>query len=114
MPNIPPTTQADLIAAMATFDREHRGRGRFARWPTLADKFAIAHGGRYYPPKIVISLAAGVGVGTFSGGFESTTYTDKRGLVTVPIDDALREALRAANQPPPPPEEHGDATTTTA
>ncbi len=49
---------------------------------------------------MIISLATGVGVHTFSGGFESTTYTDKRGLVTVPIDDALREALRAANQPP--------------
>jgi hypothetical protein len=31
----------------------------------------------------------------------STAYTDKRSLVTVPIDDPLREALRAANQPPP-------------
>ncbi|MEI7772604.1 MAG: hypothetical protein WCI67_21620 [Chloroflexales bacterium] len=101
MPNLPPVSQADLIAAMATFDAEHRGRGRFARWPTAADKFALAHQGRYYPPKIIISLATGIGVNAFSGGAESTAYTDKRALVTVMIDDPLREALRAANQPPP-------------
>ncbi len=100
MPNIPPVSRADLIIAMATFDREHRGRGRFARWPTLADKFALSYEGRFYPPMIIISLATGVGVHTFSGGHESTAYTDKRGLVTVPIDDSLRAQLRAANQPP--------------
>lgn len=101
MPNIPPVTPADLIAAMARFDAEYRGRGRFARWPTAADRFALSHNGRFYPPKIIISLATGVGVPTFSGGQESTRYTDVRGLVTVLIDDARREALRAANPPPP-------------
>jgi hypothetical protein len=105
MPNIPPVSQADLIAAMATFDRDYRSKGRFARWPTAADKFALAHNGRSYPPKMIISLATGVGVHTFSGGQESTSYTDKRGLITVPIDDALRAQLRAANQPPAQPEE---------
>ncbi|RRR76568.1 MAG: hypothetical protein EI684_02805 [Candidatus Viridilinea halotolerans] len=102
MPKIPRTTPADLRAAMERFDRELRGRGRFARWPTQADRFALAHDGRYYPPKIIISLAAGVGVHTFSGGAESTRYTDQRGLVTVPLDAALRAQLRAVQSAPLP------------
>ena len=101
MPNIPSTTQAELVAAMERFDREHRGRGRFAGWPTLADKFAlVGPNGKFYPPKIVIALAANVGVNSFSGGHESTSYTDKRNLQTVAITPELREQLRAANQPP--------------
>lgn len=99
MPNIPPVNQADLIAAMARFDADERGQGRFARWPTAADRFALSHGGRFYPPKMIISLATGVGVHTFSGGQESTRYTDRRGLVTVEIDNVRREALRAAAHP---------------
>ncbi len=96
---IPAVDRAALLAALARFDQELRGQGRFARWPTAADTCAITHGGCFYPPKIIISLATGAGVHTFSGGAASTRYTNARGLITVPIGAALRAALHAA--PPP-------------
>lgn len=70
---------------MDRFDQEFRGKARWARWPTAADKFALERGGKQYPVKFIISLATGVGVNTFSGGAEANGYITRRGLTVAPI-----------------------------
>lgn len=85
MPNIPPVDRAALEAAMDRFDQEFRGQGRWARWPTQANKFALVRDGKPYPVKFIISLATGASVSEFSGGREANSYVTRRGLTVAPI-----------------------------
>ncbi|MBX0330018.1 hypothetical protein K2Z83_20325 [Oscillochloris sp. ZM17-4] len=85
MPRIPHVSKEDLVAAMDRFDREFRSQPRWLRWPTHADKFALAYNGKRYPVKFVIALATGVGVHTFSGGQEANGYVTRRGLTVVDL-----------------------------
>ena len=83
MPNLPATTKAAMIAAMLRFDEELRGQGRWATWPTRADKFALSYRDQRYPVKHIISMATGAKVSTFSGGNESNRYAAKLGLIVI-------------------------------
>lgn len=85
MARIPPATKDALDAAMDRFDAEFRGKGRWERWPTKADKFAIGRAGKRYPVKFVIHLATGIGVDQFSGGVPANSYVTKRGLTVIEL-----------------------------
>ncbi|NNJ12088.1 hypothetical protein EKD04_017295 [Chloroflexales bacterium ZM16-3] len=85
MPNIPPATKEELLAAMRRFDAEFRSLPRWVRWPTRADRFALLHDGKRYPVKFIISLATSYSVSGFSGGNEANTYVGKRGLTVITL-----------------------------
>src|SRR5216117_2551606 len=46
----------DILRAMETFDREHRGTFPPNRWVT----YAVKHNGKLYPPKEIIRIATGM------------------------------------------------------
>lgn len=77
------TSRADFDAAIHRFDVEFRGLPAWASWPSRADKWAVAHGGRYYPVKFLIHLATGEELRAFNGGREANAYVARRGLALV-------------------------------
>lgn len=68
---------------MRRFDAAFRGLPAWAAWPTRADRWAVAHGGRLYPVKFLIHLATGEELRAFDGGREANAYVARRGLTLV-------------------------------
>jgi hypothetical protein len=58
-------TRELVLDAMRKFDEQDRSRSIFWR------KYCVRYDGRDYPPKFVLSLAAGVSASSFSGGWET-------------------------------------------
>jgi 5-methylcytosine-specific restriction enzyme A len=84
---LPPADKSVLEAALRQFDAEHRASPDWSFWEnSAAQRFALMHNGRRYPPKKIISLATGVPVSKFSGGRQSNEYLRQRGMEVVPID----------------------------
>jgi len=81
---IPDRTHAQIRHAIAKYDAS----GADYNWK--ANKFALVHEGRYYPPKVIVSLATRLPVTGFSGGDgggAANPYLRKRGFTVVSIAD---------------------------
>ena len=69
---VPVPTPEALEAALAAFDAHHRNTPEWAGWETSkAHRFAVQRGGKLYPSKMVLQLAAGTHRSKFSGGMET-------------------------------------------
>jgi 5-methylcytosine-specific restriction enzyme A len=65
---------------------EHKGTQRYA----------IVYSGKLYPPKMIISLAAGIRRSEFSGVHQSNSYLEKRGFKLIDLwKDDVQAATRA-------------------
>ena len=70
MAALPIVSQEQLQAVMVEFDKKFRDLPEWAAWETnAAQRFAIVQDGKRYPPKKIISLATGMPVNNFSGGY---------------------------------------------
>ena len=91
------TTREDVIDAMTRFDQEQRTTPAWTNWhESKAQCFAIQHSGQLYPPKMIVALATGCAVSTFSGGTETNTWLARRGFEIV----ALRQKPQVPSYPP--------------
>lgn len=80
------TTRDQILAALAQFDRGLRPTPKWNGWEQRkAQKFAIEHEHKAYPPKQIISLATGAAVNSFSGGDESNRWLKARGFTIVEL-----------------------------
>lgn len=59
---LPDIDRTAVLAAIADYDR------RGVEYPWVANKFALVHNGRPYPPKVIVAMATGLPVSAFSGG----------------------------------------------
>lgn len=58
---IPSISQGKITEALKVFDRKHRNTPEFIGWEHKGtQRYAIVDSGRLYPPKMIISLAAGI------------------------------------------------------
>ena len=68
---IPPVPAETLLDAMQRFDGDLRHTANWVNWEQdRRHRYAIEHQGRRYPVKQVISMATGMRVRDFSGGWE--------------------------------------------
>jgi len=74
-------TREALLEAMRAFDTEFPDPARYERWLDKESyKYAVAHAGRLYPPKRILSLAAGVPSRQFGGGEETNRVFRENGF----------------------------------
>ena len=93
---LPDVDRAALKDALRRFDADLRALQEWAEWETsAAQRFALVHEGRRYPPKKIISIATGVPVGKFSGGRQSNEYLRKRDFEIVATYHAESGPLEA-------------------
>jgi 5-methylcytosine-specific restriction enzyme B len=79
--SIPPVPAEALFDAMERFDRELRYTVNWANWEQdRRHRYAIEYEGRRYPVKHIISMATGMGVGDFAGGWKSGNAQSVRRL----------------------------------
>jgi hypothetical protein len=90
---IPPADRPAILEALARFDSQLRGHRNWVGWENrLSYKWALAHRGKQYPPKIIIELATGyprsgaAGYGGFSGGDEANRYLRLRGFSILSVE----------------------------
>jgi 5-methylcytosine-specific restriction protein B len=92
---IPPVEREKLVSALEEFDRTLRNKSDWKGWEdNRAQKWAIDHEGKLYPPKKIISMATGQPVNGFSGGIESNDYVKQRGFNVV----SLREGIKSIQE----------------
>lgn len=78
---IPRKNREDIIAALTIFDNKLRHTPEWQSWETRGSQsWGLEHEGKVYPPKQIISLAANIPVGEFSGGPESNSYLNNLGF----------------------------------
>ena len=54
-------TEQDVLDAIAVFDRQHQPDYEYEEWwRTAYRRYALKHSGRQYPPRLVLSRAAGI------------------------------------------------------
>ena len=96
---IPDVTQDKIREALKIFDRKYRNSPEFTGWEHRGtQRYAIVDGGRLYPPKMIISLAAGIRRSEFSGGYQSNSYLAKRGFRIIDLlKDDLKEVKDASH-----------------
>ncbi len=59
--SIPDLSREVILEALESFDRELRESQEWQGWEQKGSyKYAISHEGKLYPPKKIISLAAGI------------------------------------------------------
>jgi len=79
-------SKEDIVKALAEFDNELRETNEWVGWEdNLAQRHALVHGGRHYPPKKIVSMATKTPVSTFSGGPMTNDYLEARGFEVVPL-----------------------------
>jgi len=87
---IPESTRDELIRAMTQFDLEIRDSDEMRGWErNAAHKYAIRHNDRLYPVKKIVSIATGLPVSDFSGGWgsgQANEYVEKYGLSVTSLD----------------------------
>jgi 5-methylcytosine-specific restriction protein A len=84
---LPPGNRKQIEVAMANFDKGLRSSAEWSQWQAnAAQKFALTYEGRLYPPKKIISLATGVPVSDFYGGYPSNSYLENMGFDVVPLE----------------------------
>jgi len=83
-----PEVSADkIIEALKIFDEEYRNLENWWGWmDSPQQKFALEYEGKYYPPKMIISLATGISRDNFSGGKQSNNYLQNIGFKIVELD----------------------------
>ncbi|MEN9934928.1 MAG: hypothetical protein RLZZ387_1507 [Chloroflexota bacterium] len=85
---IPKITRDELSAVLVRFDAELRDTDEWHDWEgNKGHKWAIAHGGRRYPIKLAVALAAGVLPATFSGGEGLNARIARMGFSVVRLED---------------------------
>lgn len=78
---LPPIDAEVLRRAMREFDETLRNLPEWSAWESnKAQTYVLVDGDRRYPPKKIVSMAAGVPVATFSGGPETNGYLEQRGF----------------------------------
>lgn len=83
---IPELTREKILEALDAFDQELRDADDWRDWQfRKVYKYAISHGGRWYPVKHIISTATGISVSRFSGGGESNGRLVRLGFEIVPL-----------------------------
>src|SRR5690349_10838612 len=76
---IPTATREQLLAALATFDREYRDTVPWRNWEQQDTyKWALVENGRRYPVKQIIRIATGADTG-FNAG-EARAYVQRLGF----------------------------------
>lgn len=79
--SLPQVDAEALQRAMRDFDQTLRNSPEWTNWESnKAQTYALIDGERRYPPKKIVSMAAGVPVSGFSGGPETNSYLDQRGF----------------------------------
>jgi len=97
---IPSVSKGIIVEALKTFDRQFRNTPEFAGWENKGtQRYAIAYNGKLYPPKMIISLAAGIRRSEFSGGDQSNSYLKKFGFTIVDLHKDDVQAAKAASLP---------------
>jgi 5-methylcytosine-specific restriction enzyme B len=83
---IPETTRNSVLEATERFDKELRDSQEWKDWERQeSHKYAIAHEGRRYPVKKIVSIATNTPVSSFSGGAEANGFIEKLGFQVVEL-----------------------------
>lgn len=73
-------SEASVEQAILAFDESYRDRAEYENWlENKKYKYAIAHLGRLYPPKALLSIATGLPLSDFNGGVESNRIFQQLG-----------------------------------
>lgn len=100
---IPGVGREKILEALEAFDRDLRETLEWKGWEQKGkQKYALEHRGKLYPPKKIVSLAAGLPVGYFSGGKPTNSYLEKRGFQVIEISHREDNKRGEGNQPDPP------------
>lgn len=96
---LPDVNRDIILEAMNRFDQELRDTPEWQGWEDRgAQKYAILHEGKHYPPKQIISMATGVFRSQFSGGQQSNSYLERRGFQIITLEaEEDQEEQEAAN-----------------
>ena len=90
MAALPIVGRTELLAALDKFDHRLCDLPTWAGWQVSGIQvFALVEAGKHYPPKKIISIAAGVPVDIFSGGHHSNTYLTERGFDVVHLEHKI-------------------------
>ena len=74
----------EIRRAMREFDRVYPDTNLYDHWLEKANyKYAIFEGGKYYPPKHILSQATGISTRDFSGGGETNNVLRQCGFFVV-------------------------------
>lgn len=103
---LPQISREQLLAAMQRFDQEARHLNEWSGWQNNGNyEYAVEHENKLYPPKEIISLAAGVSKDSFNGGYQSNKYLQNYGFIIKRLRSSaknsltgLRDALQAILQ----------------
>ena len=105
---IPEVSHETIVKAMEQFDKDLRDSQEWHNWDQKGNFLnAIEFNGRLYPVKKIISMAAQVSVGTFSGGHPAQDYLRRKGFSIVRMrerkgeDPQRRTVLRRSQQTKP-------------
>ncbi len=76
-----------MVRAFSEFDDSLRGNKNWEAWEENGNYgYAVEYEGKRYPPKMILSLAAGVPVGSFSGGTAGANAAlAKHGFSIIPL-----------------------------
>ncbi len=95
---IPSVPKEKIAEALKTFDRKYRNSPEFTGWENRGtQRYAVVDAGKLYPPKMIISLAAGIRRSEFSGGYQSNSYLRKLGFVVVDLHEDDVQTARSAS-----------------
>ncbi|WP_052808414.1 MrcB family domain-containing protein [Methyloterricola oryzae] len=79
--SIPRVTRDKILKAIQEFDSNLLPTDEWRTWENNPSQvWALAHDGKRYPPKKIISIATGLSVREFSGGPESNNYLNALGF----------------------------------
>jgi len=89
--SIPEVSREKIVEALQIFDRELRESQEWQGWEQRRSyKYAISHEGKLYPPKKIISLAAGINTRAFSGGRgKANKYLEERGFKVISLEEGI-------------------------
>ncbi len=92
---IPNIDSHAIRRALEEFDQNFRHSPDWISWENnKAQSWALVADEKRYPPKKIISLAAGIPLSSFSGGPESNDYLADRGFTVTRLrEESLSETL---------------------
>lgn len=84
---LPDVDAAEIIKACTEFDASLRKKAEWTDWEKKASqKYAVEYTDQLYPPKKIISIATGLPVSAFYGGYPTNTYLEKRGFKIISLN----------------------------
>lgn len=96
---LPSLSRQMILSAIDRFDAEVRDTPEGQSWTAnRAQKFALDHEGRLYPPKRIISLATGVSLSDFSGGTETNDALSNAGFEIVVLEHPAEEETHSIRE----------------